>query len=189
MTRRAVWLAATLALAGCAVESPSALPSRPAVPDGWVRYPSDTRDVAVTVPPELRIDDDHGSILASYVHPAPDLSSYGVLAIGPTGELPTVEPPYTESELTDWLLSIVSSRHPDAYTHAWVVLPVGPAVEVRFTFDPGTPEDVAIVAEAIPTSNGVAFLTANCQAEPMTGCDEFLRLVPLLFELNRPNAD
>jgi hypothetical protein len=48
---------------------------------------------------------------------------------------------------------------------------------------------VALVAEAIPTSAGVAYLMANCQAEPMTLCDEFLRLVPLLFDLNRPIGD
>lgn len=185
------WLVAIMILAGCASSSPSAspLPSRPPVPDGWVRYTSDTRDVAVTVPPQLRIDDDNGSILASYHHPAPDLSSFGVLAIGPTGELPSVEPPYTETELVEWLLPIVSNRRPEHYTHAWVVLPEGPAVEVRFTFDAGTPDQVAVVAVAIPAPGGVAYLMASCQDQPMTGCDEFLRLVPLLFELHRPKAD
>jgi hypothetical protein len=185
------WLAAIVILAGCASSSPSAssLPLRPPVPDGWVRYTSDTRDVAVTVPPELQVQDDHGSILAGYSHPAPDFSSFGVLAIGPTQELPAVEPPYTESRLVEWLLTIVSNRRPETYTHASIVLPEGPAVEVRFTFDAGTPDEVAVVADAFPTAEGVAYLMANCQAEPMTLCDEYLHLVPWLFELNRPTAD
>lgn len=64
---------------------------------------------------------------------------------------------------------------------------MGQAVEVRFTFDAGTPDEVAIAAHAIATSVGVAYLMANCQAKPMTRCDEFLRLVPQLFELNLPS--
>jgi hypothetical protein len=137
----------------------------------------------------LQVQDDHGSILAGYFRPAPDLASYGVLAIGPTQELPLVEPPFTESKLAEWLLPLVSNRRPKTFTHAWVFLPEGPAVEVRFTFDAGTPDEVAVVADAIPKSGSVAFVTANCQAQPMTDCDEYLRLVPLLFELNRPTAD
>lgn len=137
----------------------------------------------------MRLDDDHGSVLAGFQDPAGDLRSLGVLAIGPNPELPSLEPPYTGSELAEWLLSIVSNRRPESYTHAWVVLPEGHAVEVRFTFDAGTPDEVAVVADAIPTPNGVVFLTANCQAEPMTLCDEFLRLVPLLFDGNRAAGD
>ena len=189
MTPRGLWLVVALALAGCAPASPSAVPSRPPVPDGWVRYTSDTRDVAVTVPPQLQIQDERGEILAGFHDSSADLSTLGVLAIGPTNELPAVEPPYTESVLTEWLLSAISNRRPETYTHSRVVLPAGPAVEVRFTFDAGTPEEVAVVADAIPTSDGVAFLTANCQAKPMNLCDEFLRLVPLLFDLKRPVAD
>lgn len=143
----------------------------------------------MTVPPQLQIQDDHGSILAGYHDPNADLSSLGVLAIGPTEELPALEPPYTEDELVEWLLTIVSNRRPETYTHSWVVLPEGEAVEVRFTFDAGTPDEVGVVADAIPTSAGVAYLTANCQAAPMTLCDEFLRLVPLLFDLKRPLPD
>jgi hypothetical protein len=189
MTARGAWLAAILALAGCASPSPSVLPSRPQVPEGWVRYTSDARDVAVTVPPQLQVQDGRGEILAGYYRPAPDLLSFGVLAMGPTTELPEMEPPYTEDELVEWLLAIVSSRRPETFAHSWVVLPEGRAVEVRFTFDAGTPDEVAVVAEAIPTPDGVAFLTANCQADSMTECDEFLRLVPLLFDLNRPVGD
>jgi hypothetical protein len=33
---------------------------------------------------------------------------------------------------------------------------------------------------------GVAFLTANCQAKPMTRCDGFQRPVQQLHELNLP---
>ena len=189
MTPRRVWLAALALLAGCASASPSALPSRPPVPEGWVRFTSDARDVAVTVPPEMRLDNDEGSVQAGFQDPAGELRSLGVLAIGPSAELPEVEPPYTEDELVEWLLSLISNRRPETVAHEWVVLPEGPAVEVRFSFDEGDPEAVAVVAEAIPTADGVAFLMANCQAEPMTLCDEFLRLVPLLFDLNRPVGD
>ena len=79
-----------------------------------------------------------------------------------------------------------SGRAPEIYTLTSVRLPVGPAFEVRFTFDTATPDEVAVVAYAIPTSVGYAYLTANCQARPMTLCDEFMRLVPQLFEINQP---
>jgi len=179
---------ALILLAGCASPSPSVLPSRPPSPDGWIRYTSNTRDVAVTVPPELSVQDDRSGILLGFYDPSADLASLGVLAIGPT-VVPQPSAPFAESTLVEWLLSTISNRRPETFAHSWVALPEGPAVEVRFTFDGGAPDEVAVVGEAIPTSAGVAFLTANCQADPITLCDGFLRLVPLLLDLNLPIRD
>jgi hypothetical protein len=156
------------------------------VPDGWVRFTSADREIAITVPPEITVRDDQSGITAGFYSPPPDLFSLGVLSMGPTVAMPQPTPPLTETGLADWLLPLVSGRRPETFTQSSVLLPVGPAVEVRFSFDVGTPDEVAIVAVAIPTSRGVAFLTAHCQAEPMSDCGEFLRLVPLLLELNLP---
>jgi hypothetical protein len=184
MTHGRGWLAALVLLVGCATPAPSSLPSRPPVPDGWIRFTSAQRDIAITVPPEVGLEDAQSGILAGFLQPAPDLYSLAVMAIGPTDVMPQPTPPLTEARLAEWLLPLVSTRRPETYSHSSVLLPVGPAVEVRFSFDVGTPDEVAIVAEAIPTSLGVAYLMANCQAKPMTRCDEFLRLVPQLYEVS-----
>ena len=178
-----------LLLVACASPSPSVTASWPAVPEGWVRYTSSLRDVAVRVPPQMKLEDNTNGVLAGFVHPAPDSSSLGVLAIGAHGMTSQPTAPFTEASLSEWLLQTISTRRPETFTHDSVVLPVGSAVEVRFTFDAGTSDEVAVVGYAIPTSLGVAYLTANCQASPMTECDEFLRLVPLLLELSQPLPD
>lgn len=156
------------------------------MPDGWIRFTSAQRDIAITVPPEVGLEDAQSGILAGFLHPAPDLYALGVMAIGPRVVSPQPTPPMTEASLAEWLLSLVSTRRPETYTHASVLLPAGRAVEVRFSFDVGTPDEVAIVAEAVSTSLGIAYLMANCQAKPMTKCDEFLRLVPQLYEVYIP---
>lgn len=178
-------MAALVLLAACASPTSSPLPSRPPVPEGWIRFTTAQRDLAVTVPGEFRLDDNQSGIVSGFHDPAANPSSVGVAAIGPTVvSQPT--PPFTESSLAVWLLSIISSRRPESYESSSVLLPIGPAVEVRLTFDSGTPDEVAVVAYAIPSRGGVAYLMANCQAEPLSECDEFLRLVPQLYELNLP---
>ena len=143
--------------------------------------------MAITVPPQLKVQDDRSGILAGFLDLEADVWSLGVVAVGPT-QLTPQPPSISEATLSEWLLKLVSTRRPETFTRSSVPLPVGAAVEVRFTFDGGTRDEVAVVAYAIPTSAGVAYLMANCQAKPMSRCDEFLRLVPQLFELNLPGA-
>lgn len=193
VVRSSLLLVLAIAACGCAAptsdgQTSSGTTSRPPVPDGWIRLTAADREAAVTVPSQLRIQDDQSGILAGFHDPAEAISSLGVLGIGPTAMVSQPTEPFAEAALVDWLLENISNRRPDAYTQASVLLPAGPAVEVRFRFDTGTPDEVAVIGYAVQSSRGVAFLTANCQAKPMTMCEEFLSLVPLLFELNLPDG-
>jgi hypothetical protein len=188
MTSRRVWFAALAILAGCASASPSALPSRPPVPDGWII--TSKPGVSIAAPSEWGgdIGGDPASILISSLIPPSNKHGVGLIAIGPRGENQP-DLPFTDAGLGDWLLESVTPEPPDAYSRSIVLLPAGRAVMVRASYHTATPDGTDIVALAIPTIIGVAYLTINVDRALADRYGPAMEIIPFLLDLRSVGAD
>ncbi len=176
-------LAVTLILlaAGCSAPEAVSLLTRPPVPEGWVEI--ERGGVRVAVPEEWgsEIGGQPDSIFLSALIPPLSNPGVGLMAVGPRGETQP-EPPFTDERLEAWLLDWVSNRRPDFYQRDAVLLPVGRAVRVRLTFDPGTPDGVEVAVYAVPTAVGVAVLQITVDASLMDRYARAVDQIPYLFQ-------
>lgn len=121
------------------------------------------------------------SIFLSALIPPLSNPGVGLMAVGPRGETQP-EPPFTDERLEAWLLDWVSNRRPDFYQRDAVLLPVGRAVRVRLTFDPGTPDGVEVAVYAVPTAVGVAVLQITVDASLVDRYARAVDQIPYLFQ-------
>lgn len=182
MTPRDAWLVALLVLAGCSTAEPVMLPTPPALPDGWVI--TSKAGVSIAAPSEWGgdIGGDPASILLSTLIPPSNKHGVGLIAIGPRGENQP-DLPLTDAGLGDWLLESVTPEPPDAYSRSIVLLPAGRAVMVRASYHTSTPDGTDIVAFAIPTTVGVAYLTINVDRVLLDRYGPAMEIIPYLFDL------
>lgn len=164
-------------LSGCASSSPAALPTPPALPDGWQVVAKG--DISVALPIEWGGDlvGDPELIVISALVERPD-DGVGVTAIGPGGERQPDS--LSEADLIDWLLGYSGTETPDNYTQSLAALPTGRSVEVRATYYGGTPHETLVVSYAVPTSIGVAFLQIIVDAELV---DRYASTIPVIASL------
>lgn len=153
------------------------LPSRPATPDGWTLALAYPQDIRVALPPYVVPFQTQGSIMANE-DPAGNTSWLQVMAAGP-GD--TIQPANGES-LETWVLNKVSTGPHDAVHVRNVLLPSGPSVEVRTTYSPGTPDETPILAYAISTPEGYAFLQISGRPKDFADHAADIALLPYLVE-------
>ena len=174
---------------GCAQGEPEPIPTRPAVPEGWVMLESDEGDVLLALPPELAAVSTAGGVMAQEPLTPEGIIQLELLASGPSALL---DQPAPGESLVEWLRAQFLVPRADATTvigstsTSEVALPMGRGVEVSTTVFPGTPEESLMITYAIPTTMGVAVLRFVGQPERLRQRADDLRLVTLLAEFRRP---
>ncbi len=153
------------------------LPDRPPVPDGWTATLASSRDLRLTLPPYLGVQDVDGTVFANE-SPGGNPSWLGLTAAGPAS---TVQPRAGQS-LESWLRSFLSSTPHGPVETRTISLPAGPAVELRALAAEGTPEEAQVVLYAIQTDDGAAFLWMTGRPEDFVNHAADLRLIPQLLE-------
>jgi hypothetical protein len=171
-TRRMALATVTVAvLAGCAagaVPSASVEPTpaeRPPVPGGWRAVTSDEGDIRLVVPPGASVLFTAGGILLQAPRLAPNTAddSRELFEIWVSGPDALVDQPRAGQSTVQWLAQSGWMPAEDdpalgPVTERETLLPAGPALEVRASTHPGTPEEGRAVIYAIATDRGLAIL-------------------------------
>jgi hypothetical protein len=153
------------------------LPDRPAVPDGWIATLASSRDLRLTLPPYLGVQDVDGTVFANE-SPGGNPSWLQVMAAGPT----SAEQPRAGQSLESWLRSFLSQAPLVGVQTRAISLPAGQAVELRAFAEEGTPEVAQIVLYAVQTADGAAFLWLTGRPEDFVNHAADLQLIPQLLE-------
>ena len=153
------------------------LPSRPATPDGWTLALDYPVQIRVALPPYVTPFVTQGSIMANE-DPGGNTSWLQVMAAGP-GQ---TEQPAEGEPIETWMLSRISNGPHDPVQVRNVLLPSGPSVELRVTFSPGTTDETPIVAYAISTPEGYAFVQISGRPEDFRNHASDIALIPHLVE-------
>jgi hypothetical protein len=153
------------------------LPERPAVPDGWTATLASSRDLRLTLPPYLGVEDVDGTVYANEA-PAGNPNWLGLMAAGPA----SAEQPRPGQSLESWLRSFLSQAPLGEVETRTISLPAGQAVELRALAAEGTPEVAQVVLYAILTEDGAAFLWLTGRPEDFVNHAADLQLIPQLLE-------
>jgi hypothetical protein len=153
------------------------LPQRPAVPEGWTLTLASSRDLRLTLPPYLGVQDVDGTVMANE-SPGGNPNWLGLMAAGPA----SAEQPHAGQSLESWLLSFLSRASLGQVQTRAISLPAGQAVELRALAAEGTPDVAQIVLYAIRTDDGAAFLWLTGRPEDFVNHAADLQLIPQLLE-------
>ena len=152
-------------------------PDRPAVPDGWVTTLASSRDLRLTLPPYLGVQDVDGTVIANE-SPGANPNWLQVMAAGPT----SAAQPRAGQSLESWLRSFLSQAPLGQVQTRAISLPAGPGVELRGLAYAGTPDVTQVVLYAIQTDDGAAFLWLTGRPEDFVNHAADLELIPQLLE-------
>lgn len=153
------------------------LPERPAVPDGWTTTLASSRDLRLSLPPYLEVQDVDGTVFANE-SPGGNPSFLGLTAAGP---IAAVQPRAGQS-LESWLRSFLDRSSVSQVETRSVSFPAGSGVELRALAAEGTPDEAQLVLYAIQTDDGAAFVWFTGRPEDFVNHAADLRLIPQLVE-------
>jgi hypothetical protein len=162
---------------GCADAGPAGPPAPAStVPPGWMTFTSDAGDLRVPLPPWM-VPFDGTFANEPPMHPGDPFLE--MILEGPR----TAEPqPRPGDDLGAWLLAKTDLEAFEA-TPSPVRLPAGPAVSLTRVIPNGTPTPWRVVAFAIASPSGVAFILIDGPANRWEARREELELIPWLVEL------
>jgi hypothetical protein len=153
------------------------LPDRPDVPNGWVTTLASSRDLRLTLPPYLGVQDVDGTVLANE-SPGGNPNWLALMAAGPA----SAEQPREGQSLESWLQSFLSRAPLGQVETRAVSLPAGLGVELRGLAAEGTPDETQVVLYAIQTDDGAAFLWLTGRPEDFVKHAADVLLIPQLLE-------
>jgi len=183
---------AVVAISGCAQagstapDAPATAPERPAVPEGWATVSSDAGDVELTAPGDLpAIYTQQGVLLqGALVGPTP----IEVWLSGPTDVVPQ---PKAGQSIRAWLMedgawapSEADGLTLDEESERELFLPAGPAIELAWTVQRGTPDASRVVVYAIRSERGIAILRILGQPDAIRARADDLMLIALLVRID-----
>jgi len=177
------WAAAAaatlLVLGGCTSEPLATIEAAPTLPAGWITTTSDTLDLRLTLPDWLGVFESSGAVFANEVRPAGE-QGLQLLAEGPRTAM--LQPKAGEDRRL-WLERKVGAPGQGQPAFRSIRLPSGPALVLGRVDRAGTPTAWRIMAYAIETDFGVAFLLIDGPHDMWAGREDDVLLIPHLVEV------
>jgi hypothetical protein len=156
-------------------------PARPVVPAGWTITRSASDELRLALPPDIVVFERSGVILANEFRPDGTLGIQ-IHAEGPRG---AEIQPSPGDDLARWIeTKWLPAKLPRSGT-SWrtVVTSIGPLVELRSRLGPGTVDERALVAYAVPTASGVGFIAIDGPPGEMADRADEIALIVALIEM------
>jgi len=176
-------IAAVLEIAACGSQTSSAAPTvaaTPAIPDRWVTVSTTDPALQMTLPPWLLVADNMTAIFANEA-PPPGTSDIPIqlMAMPPSADTQ----PGPNGDLLAWLETRLGDVGKGVPVVSEVILPAGPAVRYERIDRAGTPTAWHILAFAIRTPSGVAYLMIDGLPEAWPGRVEDIEQIPLFLRV------
>lgn len=171
-------VATLLVLGGCASEPLTTIQTPPTQPAGWITTASETRDLRLTLPDWLVVFESSGAVFANEVRPAGE-QGLQLMAEGPRTATPG---PRSGENLRLWIERKVGAPGQGRPAFESIRLPSGPALVLGRVDRAGTPTAWRIMAYAIETDFGVAFLMIDGPHDMWAGHEDDVLLIPHLVE-------
>ena len=183
---RALWIIAVVAvasLAGCGAQAaapePAAAPTT-AIPEGWVTVSTTGAEIQVTLPPWLQVFDNINTIFAN----EPPAQGENEIPIQLMAVPPGIDvDPGPGDDLVAWIDSRLDDPGKGLPVVTDVSLPTGTAVRYERVDRAGTPMAWRILAFAIRTRSGVAYLLIDGLPEAWPARVEDIERIPFLVRV------
>jgi hypothetical protein len=178
---RVVTVAAAVVVTACAAPAPSSDPVvAPTIPPGWVTVSTTGAEIQLTLPPWLHVFDNMNALFANEA-PRQGESEIPIqlMAIPPGID----SDPGPGGDLVTWIDTRLDDPGKGVPVVTEISLPAGPAVRYERLDRAGTPMAWRILAFAVRTRSGVAYLMIDGLPDTWPGRAADIERIPFLLRI------